>query len=278
MELPRIPVVLALALVPFAFLPSCGSTEEAAEVEPPAETADAPEPTALGGVEADASVEPVLRAMAGALRSARSLSFRVESWTDEEMEEGVHYSVGAESRVLLRYPDRLLVDRVGEKGRRVMRYDGASFSVCDPERGLWGRIPAPGTIDGMLDMLHADYGIVVPLADLFVGDPYDAYTSVADRALHLGVHDVRGVPCHQVSLSTDWLAWQIWVPVEGPALPRRVEIRYLDEAGSPRYLAHLDEWKVDPPAEDAAFLFTPPAGSEEIEFRRPTTDGEAPAD
>lgn len=266
-----------LAAAPIALL-SCGSSppEPAPAPDESSLPADAAAPAAAA--EEDAEVEPVLRAMADALRNAKSLSFHVEAWSDEEGDDGICASVGSESRVLLRRPDRFFVDRVGEKGHRVARYDGTDFSVCDPEKGVWAKIPARANIDETLDMLHDDYGVVVPLADLLVGDPYAAYTSVADRALHVGVRPVRGVLCHQVSLSTDWLSWQLWIPVEGTPLPRRVEIRYLDEPGAPRYVANLDDWKVDPPALEEDFRFTPPAGSEQIEIRRREADEPASAE
>jgi len=278
MKSARLAAIAVLAAAPLAAW-SCSSG--------PAEPPPAPESAALvveeeapppGAAEEDATVEPILRAMSEALRNAKSLSFRVEAWSDESDDDGVCASVGSESKVLLRRPDRLMVDRVSEKGHRVARYDGTSFTLCDSDRGVHATVPARATIDETLDMLHDDYGVVVPLADLFVGDPYAAYTTVAEKALNLGVRPVRGVACHQIALSTDWLAWQLWIPVEGPPLPRRIEIRYLDEPGSPRYVANLDEWQVDPPAADEAFVFVPPEGSEAIEIRRREADEPAAAE
>jgi hypothetical protein len=268
----RIVAIAVLAAAPLAAW-SCSTG--------PAEPAPAPEEAALvvedeappaGKAEEDASVEPILRAMSEALRNAKSLSFRVEAWSDESDDDGICASVGSESQVLLRRPDRLVVDRVSEKGHRVARYDGTSFTLCDLDRGVHASVPARATIDETLDMLHDDYGLVVPLADLFVGDPYAAYTTVAEKALNLGVRPVRGVACHQIALSTSWLAWQLWIPVEGTPLPRRVEIRYLDEPGAPRYVANLDDWKVDPPTTEEDFRFVPPEGSEPIEIRKREAD------
>ena len=275
-----------LLVVAALLLPSCKSPPEgptaatpaagtaAAPAEASAETTAAFTEEALpetaeeaGEPDIDPAAVPILHAMADALRSAKTLSFRTESWTDEEVDDGVHASVGAESRVLLRQPDGLFVDRIGEKGHRVARYDGKTFSICDPERKVWARIDAPATVEATLDMLEERFGIVVPLADLFVGDPYEAYTSKAQSIVDLGVRPVKGVSCHHISLSNDWLAWQIWIPVEGPPLPRRVEIRYLDEPGAPRFTAFLDDWKVDVAVSAEDFAFVPPEGSQEIEIK-----------
>jgi hypothetical protein len=265
----RFPIPVSLLVLAVA----AGACEIPPEEEAPGTTAGEAAPAGEAAVEEaaparslDPGADAVVRAMSDALRAAKTLSFRVESWTDEPLGDGRHVSLGAASSVLLRRPDRFRVERSGPKGRRTAWFDGTSFALCDPDRGLWARVPAPATVEGTLDMLEERFGVVFPLADLFVDDPHAAYTAYAEESAHLGVVPVGGRACHHLSFSADWIAWQIWVPTEGPPLPARVEIRYLDEPGTPRFAADLADWKIDPPAAEEEFRFAPPEGAAEIEI------------
>ena len=246
---------------------------------PPAE--EPPAPVEIEGEPADAAVEiaeepvervldaraaEIAKAMSDTLKKAATFSLHVESWSDEETADGGMVSLASESRILVRRPDGLFLERNSERGRRNCWYDGKSFTVLDIARNLYARIDAPATLEATVDLLAEKYGVVTPLADLLAEDPAESYGKVADRVDYLGTQPVRGTPCHHLSYRAPWLRWQLWVAAEGDPLPRRVEITYADEHAQPRFLAYLDEWKLGVAAEASAFTFQAPEGARAIDF------------
>jgi hypothetical protein len=242
--------------------------------EGPAPEAPAPEEAAVAEAPADPPVErtrderadEVVRAMSEALKRATRFSVRLEAWSDEHSADGSLVAIGAETRLSVRRPDGFHAERISERGVRRYWYDGRTFAALDVDRNLYAKADAPPTIEQTVDALEERFGIVMPLADLLVDDPYDSYTRGADRVDYLGTQLVRGVPCHHVWFEGPDLEWQIWIAAEGDPLPRRVQITYADEAGEPRFLCHLDDWKTGDAAEAAEFTFSPPSGAVEIEI------------
>ncbi len=53
-------------------------------------------------------------------------------------------------------------------------YDGANFTVSDRARKVYGQMPAPGTIDQLVDSIRDKSGIEAPGADLLLANSYAA--------------------------------------------------------------------------------------------------------
>ena len=236
---------------------AAGTAEEAAPEE--AEVEEAAEPVVRS--DPDPRAAAAVKAMADALRKAGTFSVRIESWSDDPTAEGGFVSVPTQGSITVRRPDGVFGERRSDRGRRKFWYDGKSFSALDVDRGMHATVEAPPTLEGTVDMLKERFGLVLPLADLLVDDPADSYTKHADAIDYHGIHPVAGVPCHHLGFSSSWLAWQIWIAAEGDAVPRRVQITYLDEPGDPRYVAELSDWKLGVPVAASDFAFVPPAGS-----------------
>ena len=226
--------------------------EEVVEAE--AETEAAPSLPPVRDERADA----IVRAMAESLTKSGGFSVRIESWSDEQSAGGTLTSLPAEGRLVVRRPHGLYAERASERGLRRFWYDGKQFAALDVDKGLFVRFAAPPTIEATVDMLAERHGIVMPLADLLADDPHDSYSRVADRVEYLGTQKVRGVECHHIGFAAPWLRWQLWIAAEGDPLPRRVQITYADEPGEPRFLAHLEDWKLGAAAEKADFTFVAP--------------------
>jgi hypothetical protein len=214
----------------------------------------------------DADADNAVRAMCDALSASSQFSLRVEANFDQVMEDDQPVESSATSRVVVRRPDGLFVDRIGERGHRMLRYDGKSrvCGILDVDRKLYAQGTAPPTVEETLDALHDVFGMTIPLADFAVNDPYGALNTGALSGVYVGEHSVRGTPCHHVAYSNAAIDWQIWIQATGDPVPRRFAISYKRVPGAPRFSAYLDNWNLRDTSAATEFEFKPPEGSRRI--------------
>ena len=221
----------------------------------------------------DAKADEILKAMGKLLGESKQISFDAHAIADDVTEEGQKVQFAKNQKVLLRRPGKLAVDVVGDIEDLQFRYDGKRVTLYNPRNKSWGAADAPGTIDETLDLLAGKYGMAVPLADLVFADPYKCLTENVRTGTYLGVGYVMDVKCHHLAFRQASVDWQIWVEESGKPLPRKVVITFKESPGHPQYQAFLSNWNLSADAPDAAFAFTPPAGSKEVEFAPPKQPG-----
>jgi hypothetical protein len=131
---------------------------------------------------------------------------------------------------------------------------------------LFGTVPVPDTIDKLLDAASDKFGIIFPLEDLLVNDPYASAMEGIKGGAYFGEVNVLGTPCRHIAFSTDTVDWQLWIQ-DGPnPLPRKLVITYKQEATAPQFTAIFSDWKLKSGLPDKTFVFTPPKGSAKIEI------------
>ena len=91
----------------------------------------------------------------------------------------------------------------------------------------------------------------------------------------MGLHKVRGVPCHHLAFDGDEVQLQVWIDAGDKPLPRKVVLNHKNLPGSPQWTAYLSDWNFSPQLNDNLFAFTPPQGAEKIKFV-PVQAGQAP--
>ena len=123
----------------------------------------------------------------------------------------------------------------------------------------------PDTIDAVLDHLAVEYGMVMPLADLLISDPYGSAMQNTKFGFYVNENQVRGVPCHHLAFRQDGLDWQIWIDAGDKPVPRKLVITFTGFPGQPQWSAQFDHWDFEPRLDDDAFTFTPPADAREVE-------------
>ena len=106
----------------------------------------------------------------------------------------------------------------------------------------------------------------LPLALMFRGDfPEEMQKRLVALAL-VEVSAVTGTPYVHLAGRTDQVDFQVWIPLSGEPLPRRLTITYRDEEGQPKFWADFAEWNLSPAISPTDFTFNPPPGSERIPF------------
>ena len=228
--------------------------------------------TASGPTGIEPHAEGILRAMSEYLKGSPEFTLRAEITYDSVLRTGQKIEYGGVARGAVRRPDRLHVEYRGDQRKTQAVYDGRAFTALDLAANVFTVIEAPGGIDAALEQLFDKTGLAVPIEDLLYSDPYYVLTEQVESGLWVGRHAVDGKPCHHLAFSQENIDWQIWID-DGPRpVPRKLLVTYKNELGSPQYSARFTHWDFDPRISDSYFRFVPPAGSDEVEVLKLTSD------
>lgn len=214
----------------------------------------------------DERAEAALRRMSDYLTGLKS--FRVEVTTIDEMvtKDGQKIQQLKESRVTLRRPNGLHVDRLGPAGHVTFSYDGKQFAVASAERHIFATAPAPPTLAAAIDTARDRLQIDAPGADLLVPRPYEALTDGLVTGHYIGREPIGGEWAHHVAVTKGVVDWQIWIRDGKQPVPLRYVITTKDVKGRPQFTVELRNWQPNAAVPQEQFSFTPPPGSRKVEF------------
>ena len=142
-------------------------------------------------------------------------------------------------------------------------YDGKSFTLFGKRVNYYATVAAPPTLAQLADTLDEEYGLGVPLSDLFRwGSPSWGPAGIT-AAIDLGPSVVQGTTCQQYAYRQADIDWQIWIQKGDYPLPRQLVITTTTDEARPQHTA-VYTWNLAPSFNDAAFTFDPPAGAGKV--------------
>ena len=145
--------------------------------------------------------------------------------------------------------------------------DGANFTVSDRARKTYGQMPAPGTIDQLVDRLRDKSGIEAPGADLLLANSYAALMDGVYDAKHIGRGVIDGRECEHLAFRTPDADWQIWIEPGATPIPRKYIITSKAVTGAPQYTLRISNWKTSADTSADAFAFKPGADMKKRELQ-----------
>ncbi len=175
-----------------------------------------------------------------------------------QLDSGTHLTV--------QRPNKLRAERIGDVISQSFYYDGDHLTLFNPEDGLYATVPAPGTIDAMLDFARDSLDVVAPAGDLVMQDSYARLMADVTSGFVVGKSIVGGVRCDHLAFRSLDVDWQIWIEDGAKPLPRKYVITTLDVAGSPQFEIRMNDWTTAPDVSAKQFEFAPPPGARRIEF------------
>lgn len=214
----------------------------------------------------DARADELLLAMSDTLSEAERLGFRVstvEGVVDVETGKTVH--VMTERSVSLARPDRLYVEDHDDFSRNRFWFDSGRLTALRGSAERYAVVEVPDTVDRMLDYLFEEHGLVMPVADFLVGDPYEVLSGGIETGVYLGVTTVSGDACHHLAFRQEHLDWQLWVEARDTrVVPRKFVITYTNEPGDPQFTAEFENWDLGAAFPEGHFEATVPDGVERV--------------
>jgi hypothetical protein len=205
--------------------------------------------------------------------------FRVESSTTREtvLEDGQKIQYEGNVDVLARFPDGLRIHVTNDRHERLYLYNGKQFTLYGQRTNYYATIDAPATFKLLAAVLDENYGITLPLEDLFMWGTDGASTATITAAKDLGPSVVSGTTCNLYAFRQEGIDWQVWIQKGDYPLPRKLVITTLTDEARPQYSASY-RWDLAPSFNDAAFTFDPPDGALRItlenDSQSPDSSGE----
>ena len=207
----------------------------------------------------------VLKGMSDFLGAAEKFEVTATDAFDGETESGQKVQMTTVRQLRVSRPNRVHVDATGGDLDREVWYDGEQLAMFDANQQAYGVVDVPDDIDGMLDFAAREFGVTVPVADLFYSDVYEALLPGTRTGQYLGLHKVGGTDCHHLAFEGSAANWQIWIEAGERPLPRKLVISDKQQPDHPRYTATLEGWNLSPTFAAGEFVFRPPADAEKIE-------------
>jgi hypothetical protein len=165
-----------------------------------------------------------------------------------------------------RQPNKLRAERVGDIISQSFYYNGRLLTLSNPNEGYYATVPAPASIDTMLDFARDSLDVIAPGGDLISENAYERLMDDTTAGFVVGKSAIGGVRCDHIAFRGRDLDWQVWIEDGDKPFPRKYVITTLDVAGSPQYEVVMNNWTTTPDVSAKQFEFTPPAGATKIEF------------
>jgi len=240
-------------------------TPQAGKESHQVERAKAPEPDPL----------QVLQKMCDFLKSQQQFTYKAEVTDDQVYAGGKKLQYGIDMETFVRRPDRVRVNAEGDLVDKQFYFDGKTITLYDKDENVYGTMEVPPDIESALDKANKEFGVRVALTDLASPKLCEHIGKKVKHSLYVGLHKVRGVPCHHLSFDGDEVQLQVWIDAGDQPLPRKVVLTHKDLPSSPQWTAYLGDWNFTPQLSDNLFAFTPPQGAEKIKFI-PVQAGQVP--
>jgi hypothetical protein len=214
----------------------------------------------------DSRADAALRRMSQYVGSLKS--FQVDTTTVDEKvtPAGQKIQEVQQSKLTVRRPGELRVDRVSPAGRAVFIDDGRQFGLYNQDKNVYAMAPAPPTIDAAVEDARARLHIDAPGGDLIVPDSYNALIEGVRTGRYIGLEPIDGVMAHHLAFTKANTDWQIWIKDGSEAVPLRFVITSKDMPGQPQFTIQMHDWRPNAPAPASAFMFTPPPGARRVEL------------
>ncbi len=208
----------------------------------------------------------VLQKMCDFLKSQQQFTYKAEVADDQVYAGGKKLQYGIDVETFVRRPDRLRVNAEGDLVDKQFYFDGKTITLYDKDDNVFGTLEVPPNIESALEKASKEFGVRVALTDLASPQLCELIRKKVKHSLYVGLHKVRGVPCHHLAFDGDEVQLQLWIDAGDQPLPRKVVLNHKNLPASPQWTAYLSDWNFAPQLNDNLFVFTPPQGTEKIKF------------
>jgi hypothetical protein len=224
----------------------------------------------IAAAEQDPEARAILFKMANFLAQAPAFSVTMRSGYDAIQADGQRIEFGEQRRLLFRRPDRFRVEvERGDGDRGLVLFDGKGITAFRAEDNVYARVEKPGTVDDAMVYMVRDLQMTLPMARMFLtGFPQDLEKLISSIR-YVEENFLFDVPTDHLAVRSAEVDLQVWIAQGDQPLPRRVVITYRNAPGQPQFRADFSDWDLSPKLAADSFVFTAPAGAEQIPLLAP---------
>jgi hypothetical protein len=228
--------------------------------------------TEQGTKDIDPRAMEALNKMGAYLRSLKAFQVDAEVMKDDVLDDGQIVTDIRTNTLLAVRPNLFRAELKSDDRDVFLFYDGKNFTVYGKLVNYYATVPAPATTAQLVDKVYSEYGIEIPLVDLFKWGTDNSAIRKITSAFDVGPSTVQGITCEHYAFRQEGLDWQIWIQLGEYPLPRKFVIRTLTDDARPQHTSNL-VWNLAPSYNEATFTFDPPAGTLRIALKDINADG-----
>jgi hypothetical protein len=234
-----------------------------------AQTATRQKPAAHKAPDKQTDIDPlalkVLKAVTDPIREAKAYSFRTRGTRENVADNGQIITYFNTSEITVERPDKLRVDFKGRGQDVQLFYNGGQAVLYAPGPKLYATVPAPKTLDGVLDALEKR-DVYLPVKNLLESDPYQSLAPDLKTAYVIGKMQMFDLAVHHLAFTEENAEWQLWV-TDGQS-PRIQRLQVINKAlpGRPRVTVEFSDWNLNASVQPDMFSFKKPTAAREIDF------------
>jgi hypothetical protein len=202
--------------------------------------------------------------MSAHLAAAKQVTLTTRETRDVVRASGEKETLSFTDTVSMRRPDRFHAKLTGKKRGLEAWYDGKNVTIAVHQDKVFAQAPMPETIDRTLDAIAERYGYALPVGDLLYSSAAKALLADTTTGGYVGRESVDDVECHHLAFRDTGVDWELWLPVQGDPLPRRLKM--IQKARKEKPVADIvfTSWDLAPQFADATFVPNVPAEYEGI--------------
>lgn len=165
---------------------------------------------------------------------------------------------------LLSRPDKLYAHRMSGHADVTLFFNGKTVSIYEKQVDGYVQFDAPGSIDQLIESLREGQGVALPGGDLLLSNPYDVLIAETLEAKYIGRGFIDGRACDHLAFRNFDTDWQIWVEAGDNPIPCKMVVTSKTMNSAPQYTLHVKSWNATVTPKQDFFVFTPPAGAQEL--------------
>jgi hypothetical protein len=169
-------------------------------------------------------------------------------------------------KVTIKFPEKMKVSSSGDKGNRVLSYNGKDLNYYSYDNNSYATTTAPGSVIETIDAVSKKFGIEFSAADFFYPSFASDIQSSSDDLVFLGKTTLDGKECYHIAGHDKTKSFQFWIGNDDLFLPLKMVIIYTDQKGSPQFEAVYKDWVINSDLPDSMFEFKVPPKASKIKF------------
>lgn len=198
----------------------------------------------------------LLKAMSDYMGAQQAISFSYDSSLAVVTSDLQKIEFASSGTVTLNRPDKLRITRTGGFAEVEVVFDGNQLSILGKDIGKYVQVPAPGTVEQLIDRLR-DHGVQAPGADLLLDNINDALMEPVIDVKDLGSGIIDGKECDHLAFRTESVDWQIWISMGDDPHPCRYVVTSKLMALAPEYRVDVHDFKAGAAVAADDFAFDP---------------------
>jgi hypothetical protein len=214
----------------------------------------------------DPEAQRLLKASTGFLASQQRFSADTRNTLEVVLKSGQKIEFNHTARTSVQRPNKLRAERTGDLVQQLFVYDGNTLTLFNPKDKAYAQVPAPDTLEAMLDFARTTLDIVAPAGDLLDKNAYDILMDGVTDGFVVGKAVIEGMRCDHLAFRAPHVDWQIWVQEGAQPLPRRLVITTRDLPNAPQFAVTMTKWNLKPSFDAQTFKFRPAAGATKVDF------------